>query len=114
MRMNDETTLANRHSQTSKGLPPDTSWLFPEYKFETMGLESHAAVIIERILERGSWAQLRWLFNYYGESRVADWLRQHGFRSLSQRSFSLWRLALGVTDYVAPEWAVKAKEMSIW
>jgi hypothetical protein len=47
---------------TYNSLPTDTAWLFPEYEFETMGLESHAGVIIERILERGTWAQLRWLF----------------------------------------------------
>ena len=58
--------------------------------------------------------QLRWLFAHYGEQYVADWVRQHGFRLLSKRSFALWRLALGVVDYVAPEWAVEAKEMSIW
>jgi hypothetical protein len=68
-------------------------------------------VIIERILERGSWTQLRWLFAIYGEDYVADWVRQHGFRLLSKRSFALWRLALDITDYVAPDWAVAAKEM---
>jgi len=100
--------LADNH------LPADAAWLFPEYDFDTMGLESHNSVIIERILERGTWEQLNWLFVTYGKADVAEWVRRHGFRLLSRRSFALWRLALGVSEYVAPEWAVEAKRMEPW
>ena len=95
-------------------LPADAAWLFPEYDFDTMDAESHKSVIIERVLERGTWEQLRWLFVTYGEASVAEWVRRHGFRLLSRRSFALWRLALGVSDYVAPEWAIVAKGMEPW
>ena len=95
-------------------LPDSTAWLFPEYDFDSVGLESHSGVSIERLLERGTWAQVRWLFATYGEERVAEWVRRHGFRLLSRRSFALWRLALGVADYVAPEWAIEAKRMETW
>jgi hypothetical protein len=87
-------------------LPASTAWLFPEYEFEAMDLLQHKAVIVERLLERGTWEHLRWLFTVFGEDDVAEWVRRHGFRLLSKRSFALWRLALGVMDYVAPEWAV--------
>jgi hypothetical protein len=63
--------LADRRLQVDNSLPTDTAWLFPEYEFETMGLESHVGVIIERILERGTWAQLRWMFAHYGELYTA-------------------------------------------
>jgi len=106
--------LADKQPQANNSLPTDTAWLFPEYEFETMNLESHAGVIIERILERGTWAQLCWLFAHYGERYVADWVRKHGFRLLSKRSFALWRLALGVVDYVAPAWALQAKQGTVW
>lgn len=107
---NSETDLA----LAANGLPAGIAWLFPEYDFESMNLEHHAAVIMERVLERGTWAQVRWLFANYGEQRVAEWVRQHGFRLLSKRSFALWRLALGLSDYVAPAWAVEAKATDIW
>jgi hypothetical protein len=81
-------------------LPADAAWLFSEYDFETMTPEHHEGVIIERILERGTWKQLRWLFATYGEDNVAERVRRHGFRLLSKRSFALWRLALGITAYV--------------
>ena len=95
-------------------LPATTAWLFPEYDFAEMDSERHAGVIIERVLEHGSWAELRWLFAYYGQPRVAEWVRQHGFRLLSKRSFALWRLALGIDDYVAPDWAREAKAFEPW
>jgi len=95
-------------------LPADSSWLFPEYDFETIGLDTHRSVIIERILERGSWEQLRWLFETYGEPRVADWVKKHGFRLLSKRSFALWTLALNVEEFDAPAWAIEAKNMFAW
>ena len=95
-------------------LPMDSAWLFPEYDFENMNLEDYQGVIIERILDRGSWDQIRWLFKTYGETLVADWVRKHGFRLLSKRSFALWRLSLGIEDYTVPAWVITAKEMEPW
>jgi hypothetical protein len=97
------------HELAQNGLPKSSEWLFPEYDFARMKPEEYGGVVMERILERGSWAEINWLFDFYGEQRIAQWLRQHGFRLLSPRSFALWRLILNVTDFVAPEWAVKAK-----
>ena len=79
-----------------------------------MDPQHHRSAIIERILERGSWDQPRWLFVAYGEAGVDELVRRHGFRLMSSRSSTLWGLALSVTDYVAPEWAVEAKRMEPW
>jgi len=96
-------------TEKTSSLQSDMRWLFPEYDFNTIDLEHHAGVIIERILERGSWEQLRWLFSTYSEPRVGDWVKGHGFRLLSKQSFALWRLALHIEEYYAPEWAEEAK-----
>ena len=56
-------------------LPVTTAWLFPEYDFAAIEPEGYADVIIERILERGAWNELRWLFARYGELRVREWVR---------------------------------------
>lgn len=101
-------------TEAVKQLPSTTAWLFPEYDFASMDLEEYQGVIIERLLERGTWEQLRWLFLAYGEEPVADWVHRHGLRLLSCRSFALWRLALGVQGSQAPEWAVEARGMDRW
>lgn len=95
-------------------VPESAAWLFPEYEFSALNSAAYTDVVIERILERGSWEELRWMFVRYGEPRVRNWVRLHGFRLLSRRSFALWRLALDVDDYVAPEWAREAKRMEPW
>ena len=97
-----------------ESLPVEAAWLFPEYDVASINLEQHRGVIIERLLDRGTWEQLRWLFATYGEDEVAAWVQRHGFRLLTKRSFALWRLALNVMDYEAPPWAVEAKAMQAW
>jgi hypothetical protein len=77
-------------------------------------VERHKSVIIERILEKGTWPQTRWLFATYGREEVAAWVRKHGLRLLSGRSFALWRLVLEIEEYVAPDWAREAKRMDPW
>ncbi|MFQ5435386.1 MAG: hypothetical protein ACE5FD_10965, partial [Anaerolineae bacterium] len=81
------------------------------YDFSAMDRQTHRGVIIERVLERGSWEQARWLFATYGETAVAQWVQKHGFRLLSKRSFALWRLALDIEQYEAPDWAIAAKQL---
>lgn len=96
------------------GLAADSAWLFPDYAFKSMNLVDFRGVIIERILERGTWKHVRWLYATYGEPEVASWVRKHGYRRLSKRSFALWRLTLGIKDYVAADWMVEAKKMEPW
>lgn len=95
-------------------LPTDLAWLFPEYIFQEMTLTDHEGVIIERILDRGTWEQVRWLFSILGEDRVRVWVQHHGYRLLSKRSFALWCLALEIREYQAPDWAIEAKELEPW
>jgi hypothetical protein len=95
-------------------LPPDLEWMFPEYDFAEVGLSSHQGVIIERVLEKGAWEQVRWLFKSYSEEKVADWVRKHGYRMLSKRSFALRKLALDIKEIEVPEWVIQAKVDDPW
>lgn len=94
--------------------PPDMEWLFPEYDFETIDIETHAGIIIERVLDRGSWDQLRWLFKTYSEEQIADWVAKHGFRLLSKGSFYLWRAALNIHEFTTLDWSSEARSLKVW
>ncbi len=85
-------------------LPPSSAWLFPDYKFEQMNPHDYANVIIERTLGRGSWEQIRWLFEQYDHKVISRWVRQHGYRRLGKRAFHYWRWMLGITEYRRPPW----------
>ena len=63
----------------TNALPASTAWLFPEYDFAAIEPEGYAGVIIERILERGTWDELRWLFARYGEPRIREWCADTAF-----------------------------------
>lgn len=88
----------------TNNLPPSMAWLFPEYNFEQMTAYDYASVIIERTLARGSWAQIRWLFDQYDRDEIRQWVQQHGYRRLDKRAFHYWRWMLGITEYHIPMW----------
>lgn len=96
--MNSPTQIA------PNGLPVSSEWLFPEYDFARMEPTEYAGVIIERILDRGSWAEIRWLVDTYGKRGIAQWVRAHGYRRLDPRAFNYWRTMLGIKRYQVPPW----------
>jgi hypothetical protein len=98
----------------ANGLPESTDWLFPENDFDQMNLDEYAGVIIERILERGTRAEVNWRYDTFGEERLAEWVRRHGFRLLSSQSFALWRLLLDADQFDAPDWARESRKMYPW
>lgn len=93
-----ETSLA------PNGLPADSAWLFPEYDFATMTPRRFANVVIERVLERGSVIQVRWLIQYYGTRTITAWVRRYGYRRLSHKVFEYWRWVFGIKRYHRPPW----------
>ena len=86
------------------GLPKTSAWLFPEYDFAHMNPDGYASVVIERILNRGSWAEISWLLARYGKRDIAKWIRQHGYRRLDRRAFEYSRWMLGIKQYRVPPW----------
>jgi len=105
--------IGTKASSPRKSLPESPAWLFPEYEFGNMNPRTHRYVIMECILERGTWSEVNWLFDTYGERDVRDWVRQWGFRALTRRSFALWQLVLDSKRYRAPAWA-RAAKMDPW
>ena len=91
-------------SLTPNGLPVDSAWLFPEYDFDAMNTERFTSVIMERVLERGSAAQVRWLIRQYGTRAIAGWVRRYGYRRLSHKVFAYWRWVFGIKRYHQPLW----------
>jgi hypothetical protein len=87
-------------------LPPSSAWLFPEYIFDRMNTRDYANVIIERILDRGSWDQIRWLLESYGRPTIGEWVKLHGYRRLNKRAFHYWCWMLGITEYRKPPWEI--------
>ena len=79
----------------SHRLPAGARRLFPHHP-EPPDPARHSDFVIERLLDEGDSADLRWLVARFGEPRLREWLGAHGARRLSRRSRALWSLAFGV------------------
>ncbi|MBN1887564.1 MAG: hypothetical protein JW850_06225 [Thermoflexales bacterium] len=84
--------------QTPAGIPVSLRPYFQEYVLEELDPERSAFTIIERTLAWGELAELRWLFARYGEERLAEWMRQAGWRCLPRRRFKYWSCFFGQSD----------------
>jgi len=88
--------MTDRLTLTEYGIPVSLRPFFQEYQLEDLDPERDNATIIERTLRYGNRAELRWLFNHYPESVIADWVRRWGEHALPARHLSFWRLLLHV------------------
>jgi hypothetical protein len=60
--------------------------------------ERSAFTVIERTLAWGDLPELRWLFARYGRERLAEWVRQAGWRCLPRRRLKYWLSFFGLSD----------------
>lgn len=85
----------------SHALPAGARRLFPHHP-EPPDPDEHPDFVIERLLDEGDSADLRWLVAHFGEPRLRAWLGAHGARRLSRRGRTLWSLTLGVEGLSRP------------
>jgi len=78
--------------QIPTGLKP----YFQEYDITQLGITRDANLIIQRVLEFGTWDEIRWLFETYRSKRIRLFLREHGERWLKPVTFNYWRKLLGI------------------
>jgi hypothetical protein len=81
------------------GMPVSLRPFFQEYVLENLDPERSAFTVIERKLAWGDVPELRWLFAHYGATRVAEWVRQAGWRCLPRRRLKYWLCLLEIADY---------------
>lgn len=76
-------------------LPAATLRLFDGYAEATLREPRYRAFLLERLLEEGDRADLRWLAAQVSEVELVEFLEQAAGRRLSARSRAFWRLVLG-------------------
>jgi hypothetical protein len=77
-------------------LPPSLRPLFWDCRTESIDVESQAPFVLERVLEYGSLAAVRWALATFGDERIKEFLRCRGARTLSRKTLSFWTLLLGI------------------
>ena len=79
-------------------IPASLAPFFQEYDLEQLSLERSAGTIIERTLQYGNRAEIRWLFSQYTPQRIRDWVQQWGEMALPEPHLTFWRLVLEIAE----------------
>ena len=77
-------------------IPSEFHHLFWDCEPGRLELEAHAPYILERMLEYGSLASIRWATDVYGTERIKKFLLNRGWRTLSRKTLTFWTLFLGL------------------
>lgn len=75
-------------------IPEDHRWLFWEVDSTTIDLERHRDYVLERVMQRGNWAAMRWVVSAFSVAQLADFLTRKGNR-LAPRERAFWSLIAG-------------------
>lgn len=64
--------------------------------------------IIGRVMERGTWADMRWLLTSFGRERLAAFLADGGYRTLPPRELRFWSTICHAPEDQADRWVAAA------
>ncbi len=79
-------------------IPESLAPFFQEYDLASLDLQRSAATIIERTLQYGNRAEIRWLFHVYSREEIAAWIRQWGSYGLPEPHLTFWKLVLDLSE----------------
>lgn len=92
-------------------LPESVRQLLWEYDQSTQGAgEGWDRVVIERVMERGLWSDMRWLLASFGRARLREFLTLRGHRVLPPRELRFWGGVCGVAPPILDRWVTAARE----
>jgi len=77
---------------TRQPVPQKLQCLFPEYGVKNLNVGRDRVLILSRVLELGTLADIQWLLRRFSNSELKDTLKQDGVRILSKRAWNFWRL----------------------
>lgn len=84
--------------------------LFWEYDVETIDITMHADVIIGRVMERGTWAAMKWLLQNFSKSELAGFLERKGKQLLPPRELNYWAIICDLSPDKRHKWVKDARE----
>lgn len=77
-------------------IPISLKPFFQEYDITKLTPEKDAHTIIERVLQFGNRAEIKWLFGVYTHEQVVAWVRKFGKDKLPQPHRAFWEIVLDI------------------
>jgi hypothetical protein len=91
-------------------IPAGVRELLWDYEEPPSTLDSRwERAILERVMLRGGWDEMRWLLRSFEADRLRRYLEHRGHRVLSPRELRFWSRTCGVPGTVADEWVRGAR-----
>jgi hypothetical protein len=79
-------------------IPNTLAPFFQEYDFPTLNPQRDLHTIIERVLQFGNRAEIRWLFDTYSEKEISNWVRRFAKDKLPQPHRAFWQTVLEIGE----------------
>lgn len=79
-------------------IPFSIAPFFQEYDITKLTPEKDAYTIIERVLQFGNRAEIKWLFETYSDEKIKEWVKRWSNDRLPEPHRTFWRIVLEITD----------------
>jgi hypothetical protein len=79
-------------------IPLTLAPFFQEYDFTKLNPQTDSHTIIERILQFGNRAELRWLFQTYPQEQIKEWVKIFANDKLPQPHRAFWKIVLEIKE----------------
>jgi hypothetical protein len=77
-------------------IPASLAPFLQEYNLAQLNPQTAASLLIERALQYGNRAELRWLFAQYPRKQIVEWVKRFGMERLPHPHIDFWRLVLEI------------------
>lgn len=77
-------------------IPATLAPFFQEYDLNQLNPQRDSATIIERALQFGNRAEIRWLFQQYPREQITAWVKRFGTERLPHPHLDFWRIVLEI------------------
>lgn len=79
-------------------IPASLAPFFQEYDIATLVPERDSHTIIERVLQFGNRAEIKWLFEVYSREQISSWIQRFGDERLPQPHRAFWRIIFEIHE----------------
>ncbi|MBI3170620.1 MAG: hypothetical protein HYZ22_19235 [Chloroflexi bacterium] len=78
-------------------IPLSLKPFFQEYDITKLTPEKDSHTIIERVLQFGNRAEIKWLFETYPKDEISNWVRRWGNEVLPEPDRKFWKIVLNAS-----------------
>ncbi len=91
-------------------IPTSVRDLLWEYRTEGCTIDERwENTVLERVMQRGGWEDMRWLVQTFDRRRMRSFLEDRGRRVLPPRELRYWALVSGVPAEEQESWVDEAR-----